>query len=65
MGMMQTQPWSKSLAPTRIKAAKDPPPGSAPPLVPRTGRGRGGDAKVTSLEKEKKKKKRKEKTRGA
>lgn len=34
MGMMQTQPRSKSLAPTRISAAKEPPPGAAPPLVP-------------------------------
>lgn len=39
MGMMQTKPRSKSLAPTRTNAAKEPPPGSAPPLVPRT-RGR-------------------------
>lgn len=37
---MQTQPRSPSLAPTRISAAREPPPGSAPPLVPRTGGGR-------------------------
>lgn len=39
MGMMQTQPRSKSLALTRTDDAKEPPPGWAPPLVDRT-RGR-------------------------
>lgn len=54
MGMMQTEPRSKSLALTRIYAAKEPPPGSAPPLVPRT-RGRR-ECKSYFAEKNKKQK---------
>lgn len=55
MGMMQTQPKSKSLALTRTSAAKEPPPGSAPPLVPRT---RGRRECKSYLARKKKEKKR-------
>lgn len=57
MGMMQTEPRSKSLAATRTSAAKEPPPGSAPPLVP----GTGGRRECKSYFTDRKKKKEKEK----
>lgn len=57
MGMMQTEPRSKSLAATRTSAAKEPPPGSAPPLVP----GTGGRRECKSYFTDRKKKKRKRK----
>lgn len=57
MGMMQTQPRSKSLALTRTDDAKEPPPGWAPPLVART-RGRRECKSYFA-------RKKREKTRGA